>query len=261
MTASFNTWLYAVVPAHRQPPPELSGVAGEPLRTVVVGEIAAVVGSVPRSSFGEDTLQAHLEDAAWLEVTAVAHHRVIDALARTGPTLPMRFATLFRDDQRSAAMLRDRLNELSAALRQITDRVEWGVKVYVARPVATAPASGPSNQAGNGQRPGTAYLLRRKAQRENTLEALRGAMDDAQQIHASLAALTAASTQHPLQKKEASGRSEPMVLNGAYLVDDSRRPALEQALSTLAGRYPGLRIEVTGPWPPYSFSAIEAKAG
>ena len=85
---------------------------------------------------------------------------------------------------------------------------------------------------------------------------LRQAMDEAQQIHAALAKTAAASTCHPLQTSEASGRREPMVLNAAYLVEDDSLSALEATVSTLAAGHPELRIEVTGPWPPYSFSSV-----
>ncbi|MGW4894037.1 GvpL/GvpF family gas vesicle protein [Kitasatospora sp. NPDC004240] len=264
MTESHNTWLYAVVPADRPPPAELSGVAGEPLRAVAGADLTALAGSVPCADFDEEPLRAHLEDAAWLERTARAHHRVIDALARAGPTLPLRFATLYRDDGRAAAMLRERRGELLAALRRITDRTEWGVKAYLADPSATGPQDEPGGAdepAGESQRPGTAYLLRRRAQRQERGQALHRALDEAELVHTTLSDTAAESTQHPLQSAEATGHGEPMVLNGAYLVDDIRLTELDRALVTLAVHHPALRLEVTGPWPPYSFSGIGADPG
>lgn len=255
MTEVQNTWLYAVVPEGRLPPPETLGVAGETLRAVCGPGLTAVAGSVPRADFDEEPLRAHFEDIAWLERTVRAHHEVVDALAGTGPVLPMRFATLYRDDQRAAAMLHARSEELSAALEQIAGCTEWGVKVYLAR-LPAAPS--PDDQATDEEHPGTAYLLRRRTRRQEHSEVLRRRADEARQVHGVLAATATRSTQHPVRTGEGSARSEPMVLNGAYLIDDSRLSGFENAVRSVAARHPALRVEVTGPWPPYSFSAVGA---
>ncbi len=49
-----------------------------------------------------------------------------------------------------------------------------------------------------------------------------------------------------------------MVLNAAYLLDDDRADSFAAAVRALSDRYPGLRLELTGPWPPYSFAAAES---
>ncbi|MFF3072264.1 GvpL/GvpF family gas vesicle protein [Kitasatospora sp. NPDC057904] len=255
------TWLYAVVPADRRSElrrlHELRGVAAEPLRALSGPGLAAVVGSVPRADFDERPLHAHLEDPVWLEHAVRAHHRVVEALARTGPALPLRFATLYHDDARAQALLRERHDELAEALRRIDGRTEWGIKAYLAhRPSQEEEETGAEKTA----RPGTAYLLRRKALRQQRGEAVRQASEDAWSIHAQLSGLVAAAALHPPQSAEASGRTEPMVLNGSYLVDLVDRKRLEDAVAALADRHPQLRLELTGPWPPYSFADPEGKA-
>lgn len=259
MTAPSNTWLYGLVPAGRPVPPGLSGVADEPVRVIAGPGIAAVAGSVPRADFEEEPLHAHLEDAAWLERAARAHHQVVATLARSGPTLPMRFATIYRDDQGAAAMLDIRRDELLAALRRITGRTEWGVKVFLVRPSNAAYDTGANDRASGEPRPGTAYLLRRKAQREDQQQIMGRALDDAEDIHAALSASAAESTRHPVQSMEASGRGEPMLLNGAYLIDDGHSSAFGRTLDELTAGHPELRVEATGPWPSYSFSGVGAE--
>lgn len=248
-----NTWLYAVIAADRKLPAGVSGVAGESPRIVSGPGVAAVVGTVPRAHFDDETLQAHLEDPGWLEQTVRAHHDVIGTLTQDGPVLPVRFATVYRDDQRVVATLEDQRRDLLRALEQMAGRTEWGVKVYVDPQRATTAGEA---RAADESRPGTAYLLQRRAQQEGRSQVLRRAMDEAQQIHAALARTAAASTCHPLQTSEASGRREPMVLNAAYLMEDDRFSVLEDLVGTVAAGHPELRVEVTGPWPPYSFSNV-----
>ncbi|KJS61457.1 GvpL/GvpF family gas vesicle protein [Streptomyces rubellomurinus] len=255
---SHVTWLYAVVPADRRPEPrelhDLRGVAAEPLRALSGPGLAVVVGSVPQADFDEGPLHAHLEDPVWLEHAVRAHHRVVEALAGAGPTLPLRFATLYHDDARAQELLRARHDELTEALRRIDRRTEWGVKAYLTgRPSAREEETGPEA----ADRPGTAYLLRRRAQRQQREETVRQASEDARSVHAQLAGLAAAVALHPLQPAEASGRGEPMVLNGSYLVDHADRKRLEDAVAALADGHPHLRLELTGPWPPYSFADPE----
>ncbi|MFJ8622257.1 GvpL/GvpF family gas vesicle protein [Kitasatospora sp. NPDC093550] len=272
------TWLYAVTVtgADHPVPPGLTGVAGEALHVVAATGLSALAGAVPRTDFDEEPLRARLEDAAWLERAVRTHHHVVDTLARTAPVLPLRFATLYRDDRRAAAMLDEHRDELLASLRRTADRVEWGVKAYLAPtgPPTGASAGGAdagSTDAGNADagstdaagggtppdpadRPGTAYLLRRRAHRRLQEQALRQAADDAVRVHAALARSAVEAVHHPLQPPEATGRAEQMVLNGAYLVEQARTAAFHEAVEALSARFPGLLLETTGPWPPYSFT-------
>ncbi|MFH9354092.1 GvpL/GvpF family gas vesicle protein [Kitasatospora sp. NPDC017646] len=252
-----NTWLYAITGAGRTVPPGLTGVAGEVPHVITGPDLSALAGAVPRSDFDEKPLRARLEDAAWLEHAVRAHHHVVDTLARTTPVLPLRFATLYRDDQRAAAMLEENRDELLASLRRTADHVEWGVKAYLA-PGAPQPDAGPAGggpQQDPAQRPGTAYLLRRQNRRRLEEQILRQATDDAVDVHTALAQSAVEAVRHPLQPPQAAGSAEPMVLNGAYLVERTRTAAFHEAVSALSARFPGLHLETTGPWPPYSFTA------
>lgn len=48
-----------------------------------------------------------------------------------------------------------------------------------------------------------------------------------------------------------------MVLNGTYLVDDDRADEFAAVVEDLGKQFPGIRLELTGPWPPYSFAGAE----
>jgi hypothetical protein len=53
-----------------------------------------------------------------------------------------------------------------------------------------------------------------------------------------------------------------MILNAAYLVDNAQMSRFTAGVESLAGEHPGLRVELTGPWPPYSFVfTVEDTAG
>ncbi|PYC87602.1 gas vesicle protein GvpFL [Streptomyces tateyamensis] len=259
MTADAYTWLYAVLPAGAAPDPAtlrgLSGVAGEHPRLVTAQHLAAAAGPVPRAEFEAPALERRLRDPGWLEQAVRAHHRVIDALTSSAPTLPLRFATLYRDEERVLSLLADHRTGFEAALRRIADRTEWGVKAYldaVGQPDQEVVAPG---TAAAHDRPGTAYLLRRRAARDRSAHLLDEAVERGRQVHGALTEVAAEATEHPAQSPEASGVRDPMVLNGAYLVDRSRTDELARRMAELREAHaPVLRLELSGPWPPYSFA-------
>ncbi|MEU5388509.1 GvpL/GvpF family gas vesicle protein [Kitasatospora cineracea] len=258
------TWLYAVAPADTgAPPPDTpGGVAGEHPRTVGAGGLLAVVGSVPGPDFDADALQRRLRDPQWLEPAVRAHHRVVSATA--GRALPVRFGTVYRDDDRVRALLTAHADAFRTALARVADRTEWGVKAHLdkarldqarldqARTEAEA-ATGTGGPP-DDDRPGTAYLLRRRAARDRDTRDLADAAARARQVHLALTGLADHSTEHPPQPPEATGVRDPMLLNGAYLVHRSREAGFARAVRDLREQHaPVLRLELTGPWPPYSF--------
>jgi hypothetical protein len=252
-----GTWMYATAATGFMPPGPLagvSGVAGEPVRVIEEAGLVAVVGDVDLAEFGADALRRHLEDLDWLAARTRAHHAVVAAVAARGPVLPLRFASLYLDEDRVHALLTDRRDDLHAALRRVAGRSEWGVKAYAA--ASPAGPSEPVEESGADTRPGVAYLRRRRADLTAREDARQAAAAAAERVHAGLCRLAAAGRRHPPQDARLSGKPHQMVLNGAYLVDDSRVDEFTAAVRTLAGRHPGVDLQLTGPWPPYSFADV-----
>ncbi|CAM5250369.1 hypothetical protein STENM327S_02740 [Streptomyces tendae] len=127
---------------------QLTGVAGDPPRLLPHGGLVAVVSHVPEADFSEEALRAHLEDLDWLTATARAHQQVVDALTVVTTPLPLRLATVFRDDSGVRVMLEEREAAFRRTLDRLDGRVEWGVKVYVeAEPADRAKAERPAQPA------------------------------------------------------------------------------------------------------------------
>lgn len=261
MTGGLGVWLYAVTSsrdAGQELPGGLTGVAGEPVRTVVSDDLTAVVGSVPLEVFGEQPLRGHLEDLDWLETTARAHDAVVSVLVRRGPTVPLRLATVFHDEDRLCESLEERRADFGAALALVSGRTEWGVKAYGDRAALTAAVTeARTAKTGGTTGAGAAYLARRRAQlsAQETIE--RDAAERAEQIHTRLVRHAAAGRRQALTDPAVSGRRDWMVLNGTYLVDDSSTEDFAETVSGLGVEFPGIRLELTGPWPPYSFAGTE----
>jgi gas vesicle protein GvpL/GvpF len=227
-----------------------TGVGGEPVRTVVSGRLAAVVNSVDSTQFDEDALRRNLEDLRWLERTARAHHGVVDAVGSRHPIAPMRLATIYLNDENVRTLLDERAGQFATALDRITGRVELGVKAFAVRtPEEPEPEVDPA--AG----PGAAYLMRRRAARDRATEGGQRVRDVAEEVHRRLSALAVGSRRYPPQDPRLTGYHDEMVLNAAYLVEHDRAGDLTCAVEDVDA--PGLRLETTGPWAPYSFAALD----
>ena len=251
-------WAYAV--AGRMSPgwfSGLPGVGGQPVEVITAAGLAAAVSPVSLAEYGEAALRRHLEDLDWLEKTGRAHHQIVAAVAEHGPVIPLRLATVYRDRGRLTTMLTARQADFAEAIGRVTDRTEWGVKVFAGRQDAASPAQpGSAGRKSAGPGSGTAYLRRRRTQLDAGAQTRRAAAQSAETIHATLGALAAATDVRPAQAPQLTGRKEQMILNGAYLVDDDQSAQFTAAVEQMADSHEPVRVELTGPWPPYSFAYV-----
>ncbi|MEU5614570.1 GvpL/GvpF family gas vesicle protein, partial [Streptomyces sparsogenes] len=125
--------------------------------------------------------------------------------------------------------------------------------------IAVAPApAGPSPAppgAAAGAVSGRDYLRRRTAQRRAQEQRWQRAEDGARLVHETLAGLAERARLHPPQDGRLSGVTDRNVLNAAYLVPHEHGEGFARRVRELADRLAGLRVELTGPWAPYSFVA------
>jgi hypothetical protein len=233
----------------------LNGVAGASVRVIEGGGLQALVSTVSLGDFGEEALRRNLEDLEWLEAVARAHHAVVDAAAALATVVPLGLAGVYRSEERVREVLRARNEDFTRALGRVTGRTEWGVKVY-AEPRRTTTADTAKAKA-VADRPGTSYLRRRKVEQETREISRRDLLTMAGDIDGELRELAVAGRLHRLQDPQLSGERGWMILNAAYLVDDERADDLLTAVTRLADLHPEIRLQLTGPWAPYSFAAEE----
>lgn len=246
-------YLYAVTRDNTTggtPPAGLAGILEAPVWTIAHRGLSAHVSWVPLDQFGEEPLRRLLEDLEWVERVARAHHHVVETLAEATPTAPVRLVTVYSGGEQVRDLLDRRHDDFTGLLSRVAGRREWGVKAYV-KPAAVAEPGGGGGEESAGS-PGTAYLRRRKASLRSRQDLWRTAAERAEMLHATLEAVAVAGRRHRPQDPHLSGRTDWMVLNGAYLVDAGREEEFAAALAPF--REEGIEVELTGPWAPYSFT-------
>jgi hypothetical protein len=227
------------------------GLRGAPVEVVEHQQLQAVVCTVDLAEFGEQQLKSNLEDLAWLEEVARAHHDVVFAIASAGAVAPMRLVTICSDDASVRARIDAVHGELSDALARVEGRHEWSVKVYAARQAQPEPTEDARPTSG------AAYLQRKREQAANRRSAGEQSMQVAEEINQTLSHSVVASRVLAPQDPRLTGRTDTMILNGAYLVPTGDADGFRDLIGRLAELHPNLEIELKGPWPPYSFATLD----
>jgi hypothetical protein len=202
-------------------------------------DLALVVADVDLDRFAEITAamaESPSEDSPLVKFVR-RHDSVVRAVFDREPVLPLRFGTVLGSAEDAVTLLSARHDEVAAWLERVEGRREWGVRVRA----ATVPQQAVQRPEGMS---GTEYL----AWRRWRLTAVEQARDDALSLHRSLAARSADSTQRE--------RPGDHLLDAAYLVDVSDEGGFHDEAER-RGAELDLRVEVTGPWPPYSFTKVE----
>jgi gas vesicle protein GvpL/GvpF len=256
-------YLYGIVAAAHAPAQLDAGISVDPAHGVELlteGPLAALASKVSMEEFDEERLPERLNDPAWLERKIRAHEQVLERVLADASVVPFRFCTVYRSETELRRFLSERGDDLAGVLRRVDGKVELGVKAFVDRERFAAGLGTHSEEARElesraaGAEGGRAYLEGRRLDQLIAKELERFAAEVVETSHAHLLAAADEGTLGPLRSPEVSGRSDEMLLNGAYLVP-AGGGALEEAVAALARRYAeqGVSFEVTGPWPPYNF--------
>lgn len=235
--------------------------------TVACRDLLGVVSRVPLAEFGPEVLEAKLEDVGWVEARVVGHQATLAGLLDGYTLAPLRFCTLCRDEAQVQALLARHYGQFDELLQQLEGATEWGVKVYGSRQqllkvvAENSPALEPLRQRTAAAAPGAAHFLRKQLEQAAEVEARRLVNACCERSHQRLAAGARQAVTNPVHPSQVHQREDEMFLNGAYLVDNAAEAQFRQTVDELAGQYTGqgFHYELTGPWPPYNFSAINSE--
>jgi hypothetical protein len=238
-----------------EPPADLAGIDRRArLRSLRAEDLQAVVSDVSLDDFGPAVLEQRLKDLQWVEEKVRAHDAVVKALSAAGTVIPCRFCTILSGGEEVRTALTRHHDAIARTLDSLEGKSEWGVKLIADTRAAAPATAAPEGQADAGR----AYLLQKKRQTRGRDDAVRAATEAAEACHRELFALSADAALLPTRDRGGADRRWHLALNAAYLVSGDQAEAFHAKVAVLAQQYrpQGLRIDLTGPWPPYNFSAL-----
>jgi hypothetical protein len=242
------TYVYGVALAepfqNGHPPLRVPGIGGrgDPVRTIVHRDLAAVVSDVPGLRI--DLRRENLLD----------HQRVLEEVLRRSDVLPFSFGTVATSDEEvREVLLRDGAEALREQLEYVRGCIELEVKVFWERE----------------------RLFAEIAQENDEVRALRDRIllmpDETDSVDKiTLGQLTEAEIEQKstwesdgvldvldpiaVEGLVSANLSDTMLLNAAFLVERAREAEFDDAVGALAEAHAGrLIFNYVGPLPPYSF--------
>lgn len=264
-------YVYAVVRAGGEPAAGIlpvSGVfPGAEVYTVARENTLAVVSPIPLLEFRSKILEADGPRSDWICSAVLGHQNVLAWLMTYYTVVPFRFCSVYPDEEKVRLMLERNRSGLEEAIMRLQGAAEWGVKLFYDWPSLQnwvrdhSKALARQQAAIDSATRGTAFFLRKKWEQSVKEETERAACTCARAIHVGLSQWSRQAIANTLQTG-APGRETNMALNGAYLVDNSCLPDFQAELASLQLRYAAQRFlfELTGPWAPYNFAAVDLVA-
>jgi hypothetical protein len=226
--------------------PALTG--GASVRQVTEDGLALLVSPVTPEQLQVD--EDDLSEDGRLATLVRGHDAVLRAASDLGPVLPLRFGTVVPSEEAAHRLVRERADAARAQLDRVDGTREWGVRLV--RVLTGEPrTAGP--QPRREEMSGTEYLSARRA----ALAERDRAEQDAARAAALLEDALAPHVTDVLRRGGSTGSS--LLLDVAYLVPREREPGFRAEALALGEelRSAGLELELTGPWPPYSFVSLD----
>jgi hypothetical protein len=192
------------------------------------------------------------------------HETVVEYVAKRVSLVPLRFGTIYLERAGIERMLTEQSRELAQLVERLRGREEWGVNVYADRAALMASITSVSPrlremvQQAEAASPGQAYLMQKKIEtmRVDEVRAALNVMIDS--IEKKLSEQADDAKRLRILKVEATEHGE---LKGkfAFLVKRSEFEEFRGAAERLAEEHSaaGVRLELTGPWPAYNFTAFD----
>jgi hypothetical protein len=255
-------YLYCLARLSRLPPLPLSGQGVDGQNSLAVAsyqDLAAVWSPVPVEDFSGPEAEERLQDLTWIGPRVIRHQEVVAGVMRHSPVLPVRFGTIFASLANLEKVLQRHADTIAEFLTRLTDQEEWAVKGMLdragARDKLFALKLAREAESLEALSPGKRYFEEQRLRAAGDQELKRWLKEVCRQLWTDLRNYAAEIQERRLLSRETTGSDQDMVWNWALLIPRQAVGGFKILIQDLNAQYAprGLGLEVTGPWPPYSF--------
>lgn len=240
---------------------------GGKISTISFKDIEAIVSDIDLSKFNKKKIEDNLqEDPKWTGKNINCHHDVVAKVYETSTVVPMKFGIIFKTKKSLGAMLKKHYRKLKKLLAELSDKQEWGIKIYLAYEKFVE-------------------FLKKENEEVKKMEKRKSAMPEGAQWYAGkkIDELVAEKLEEEIEKrlqritnrlevcceqtalcdllpKEATtGMNRDNIFNAACLIDNSKLVYFKKRLLETQKECDqiGATFVATGPWPPYNFVEIK----
>jgi hypothetical protein len=223
------------------------GGVSEDVSTVHYGDIAAVVSRTPVFIFDPT------------RDNALAHEHVIETVMKNYTIVPMAFGTVFRTSEDIKEVLKSIYPSLKDVLRQMTGKLEFGLKVTWDRDRIIEELKREHDEI---------HRFHQELTRKHLQSTYFARMQLGRMIDKALAELAANYVRDIydglrgvcVASRDNKPIGDKMIMNAAFLIQKEREAEFDAAVNRIAQKFGDrLNFKYTGPWPPYNFVNIRLK--
>ncbi len=230
--------------------------------------IEAIVSVVSSEEFDSEEIKKKVhENLGWIKEKIMIHENVIEEVmkknGRVISVIPMKFGTIFTEEERLAETLDKCYEQFNATFNKLEDKEEWSVKIYFNNQRQLEEIISTENEKVKeikrkiaGMPEGIAYFYESELNEAISYEVGEKIHEIKKNIFEEIKLNSEDAIECKILAKEITCRPELMILNASYLiktemVDEFIRSA-ERKNEELNAQ--GFSLEFSGPWPPYYFS-------
>ncbi|MFH2218415.1 MAG: GvpL/GvpF family gas vesicle protein [Pseudomonadota bacterium] len=221
--------------------------------------ITAVFSKASLEEFCDSEAESRMKDLSWIGPRACRHEEVVQQVMPYSPVLPARFGTIFSSLDSLENLLKIHTKTISQFLDHVTEKEEWSVKGLVDSEKAKEKLYS-TTMAAEAERlaslsPGARYFQEKRIHSDIGNKLNLGCKKKLQEIAKNLDQYASDFCTRKMLSRDATGMDMDMIANWAYLVPlnftEKFCAGVDQA-NEIYGQ-DGLTLQLSGPWPPYSF--------
>ena len=225
----------------------------------VFKDVTAVVSKISIGNFTGPAAESRLKDLSWVGPRACRHQQVVEHVMRYSPVLPARFGTIFTSLKSIEKILEIHHGTISQFLDRVADKDEWSVKGLIDRAKAKKRVLDLifAREAGRliSLSPGMRYFQEQRIHSNADKEIHGWLKEICKKIADDLNRYAMDFCELKVFSRADTGIDMDMVLNWSFLVSrkttEDFRARIEQ--TNADNEQQGLVLQLSGPWPPYSF--------
>jgi hypothetical protein len=243
-----SLYLFGVVRTDDATPEDFEGIEGitegTSVRLLSCGTLTALVSATTDGMLHPEAIKESMKDSDWLKTHVRRHADVLAETQSIQTVIPLRFGCVMPNPSEIKKFVDAREDTLLDALTRLHNRSEFSVRVHFDNESLTD-----ADDDLKGVPSGVADFLRQAAADVEHAPSPDGIAD---RIHSHLSRFAGEAMRNPVGGME-------MILNATYLITMASEEDFRTEVRKLSSEFHalGIRIEVSGPWPPYHFVDID----
>lgn len=232
------------------------------LEPIAVDDFYMITSPVDLDEYGEGQIEKRLEDMVWVEEKVRIHFNVTRLLAKDQTVIPMKFCTIFLNEESLKSFVSKYLNRIKEAFEYFKGKEEWTFKVFCDRKKfldtqMEKEKDELEKQLTNTSK-GAAYFMKKKlviSLEEKAREKINRIKDV---LWKELSEKADKAKLNKNLSTQVTELKEEMILNTALLLACEKVTEILNWLSEKEKELENLNmyVEFKGPWPFYNFTSL-----